>query len=669
MSSAPAKNWTTTMPTNLAGHLAQPDPAPVISPPALLQRIVMPRTTDPMDVRALYFDESPPPARIARGKHLRAVGAPARNARPLSRSSVHVRERSTVSFSAYFNAFPAGYWRRWTTITAIRLNLMLEGPGRVDVYRSRADGGRVHVRSAPFDAPGAHELNLILELGPFEDGGWYWFDVTTEDEPVVLHSGGWYALVPPPGRASVALGMPTFNRPADCVATLRAIAGDEMLREVVTALIIPDQGADKVCDQEGFGEVREVLGDRLRIVDQPNLGGSGGYARIMYEALTTTDCEQILFMDDDVQLEPDTILRALAFSRFARQPMLVGGQMLNLPARSQLHVMGEIVDRGGFGWRHHPDTDTDHDFAEQPLRHTPWLHKRVDVDYNAWWMCMIPRAVAERIGLPLPLFIKWDDVEYGLRAGAAGFPTVTVPGIAVWHMSFADKHDSLNWQEYFLTRNQLVVAALHGPPRPTRLLLESLKISLHRLLSMEYSTVALREMAVRDFLAGPETLFSKLETALPEVRKRGGEFEDTRMLWSAGDLPPAAARFAEPPRTAASEQRPANPALKLGGLVRGIVHNLTPVDPENQKRPQHNLNPAQARWTVLSALDTATVSSTDGRGVRLLRRDREQFWQLLATSLRLHFTLARRFPGLQRRYLASFKRLTAVERWKRVFEQ
>jgi galactofuranosylgalactofuranosylrhamnosyl-N-acetylglucosaminyl-diphospho-decaprenol beta-1,5/1,6-galactofuranosyltransferase len=33
-----------------------------------------------------------------------------------------------------------------------------------------------------------------------------------------------------------------------------------------------------------------VLGDRLRIHDQPNLGGSGGFSRGMHEALTSTDC-------------------------------------------------------------------------------------------------------------------------------------------------------------------------------------------------------------------------------------------------------------------------------------------------------------------------------------------------------------------------------------------
>ncbi len=82
------------------------------------------------------------------------------------------------------------------------------------------------------------------------------------------------------------------------------------------------------------------FGDRLVIHDQGNLGGSGGYSRIMYEALKTTDSPFILFMDDDIEIEPDSVLRALALSRFAKKPMLVGGQMLNLQERSHLHTHG-----------------------------------------------------------------------------------------------------------------------------------------------------------------------------------------------------------------------------------------------------------------------------------------------------------------------------------------
>lgn len=649
--------------------------APADSYSTLLQRLIFPRRADPMAVRALYLDERLaaarrvwPPAGGANPHDVDVevtLASPnARRVRALSRTSAQVPAQTEVSFAAYFNAFPASYWRRWSTLRTLRLRMDLEGAGRVDIYRSKADATQIHVQGHLIEG-GRHELDVELDLTPFEDGGWYWFDISTEDSELVVHSGGWHAPVAAPGRAAVTIGMPTFNRPTDCVATLRAIGEDQLVRSIVTAVVIPDQGVNKVRDQDGFASAQAVLGDRLRIIDQANLGGSGGYARVMYEALENTDCEQILYMDDDIVLEPDSILRAVAFSRFARCPMLVGGQMLQSQARSRLHAWGEVVDRRRMRWNKAPGTEYDHDFAQHSLRETAWMHRRTDVDYNAWWMCLIPRTVAEHVGLPLPLFIKWDDVEYGLRARAAGYPTTTVPGVGIWHMSFADKDDATDWQAYFHLRNRLVGAALHGTDaRATALLADSLKHALKHALAMEYSTLALQEMAIRDFLAGPQALFDKLPTVLGEVRARCADFTDGQVVDSQ-ELPlPAGGRQA----LQRMLKPPTNPVTISATLLKRLAHQLRPVDTHAQQRPQLALSRQDARWFVLSALDGVTVSTADGRGVTYRKRDPQAFRSMLARSMALHRQLAAEFPALRKRYRAAAPQLTDRTGWKRVFD-
>ena len=182
-----------------------------------------------------------------------------------------------------------------------------------------------------------------------------------------MHSAGWYAPVPAPGRANVAVGIPTFNRPADCVNALAALTSDPLVDQVIGAVIVSDQGSKKAVDHPGFAAAAAPLGNRLSIHNQPNLGGSGGYSRVMYEALKNTDCEQILFMDDDIRIEPDSVLRALAMNRFAKAPTLVGGQMLNLQEPSHLHVMGEIVNPETSCGPMRPTREYDHNFAEDSL--------------------------------------------------------------------------------------------------------------------------------------------------------------------------------------------------------------------------------------------------------------------------------------------------------------
>jgi galactofuranosylgalactofuranosylrhamnosyl-N-acetylglucosaminyl-diphospho-decaprenol beta-1,5/1,6-galactofuranosyltransferase len=651
--------------------------APEESTSTLLQRVILPRRADPMAVRALYVDERPANVRPARpqvgatgrtaSRDVEVVtlaGSGARRVRALSRTSVQVPAQTDVSFASYFNAFPASYWRRWSTLRTLRLRLAVEGAGRVDVYRSKADATQIHVHGELIEGD-RRELDIELDLTPFEDGGWYWFDISTEDSELIVHSGGWHAPIAAPGRAAVTIGMPTFNRPTDCVATLRAIGEDELVRSVVTAVVIPDQGVNKVRDQDGFASAQVVLGDRLRIIDQPNLGGSGGYARVMYEALENTDCEQILYMDDDIVLEPDSILRAVAFSRFSRRPMLVGGQMLQAQARSRLHAWGEVLDRHRMRWNKAPGTEYDHDFAQHSLRETAWMHRRTDVDYNAWWMCLIPRTVAEDIGLPLPLFIKWDDVEYGVRARAAGYSTATVPGVGIWHMSFADKDDATDWQAYFHLRNRLVGAALHGTEdRPTTMLADSFKHALKHAMAMEYSTLALQEMAIRDFLAGPQALFEKLPTALGEVRARCAEFTDGQVVDSQ-ELPLPAGGRQEAQRML---KPPTNPVTIGATLLKRLAHQLRSVDTRAQHRPQLSLSRQDARWFVLSALDGVTVSTADGRGVTYRKRDPRVFRSMLARSVALHRELAREFPQLRQRYRAAAPELTGRTGWKRVFD-
>ncbi len=198
------------------------------------------------------------------------------------------------------------------------------------------------------------------------------------------------------GPTSRSASRPSTGPPT-ASTRLRALTSDPLVDEVIGAVIVPDQGTKKARDHPDFAAAAAPLGNRLSIHDQPNLGGSGGYSRVMYEALKNTDCQQILFMDDDIRIEPDSILRALAMNRFAKTPTLVGGQMLNLQEPSHLHVMGEVVDRGEL----HVDQRAQHrvrprlrqiSAATTRNSDSKLLHRRIDVDYNGWWMCMIPRA-------------------------------------------------------------------------------------------------------------------------------------------------------------------------------------------------------------------------------------------------------------------------------------
>jgi galactofuranosylgalactofuranosylrhamnosyl-N-acetylglucosaminyl-diphospho-decaprenol beta-1,5/1,6-galactofuranosyltransferase len=619
-----------------------------IDPAHILQRVILPRDEDPLDVRPLYLDE---PENV--------------HSHVSSRRSVTVPASAKVSFASYFNAFPASYWKRWTTVTEVVLRLTVRGAGRIDVYRSKPSGDVVHLQGHPVRSPKTWtDLELRVNLSPYEDGGWIWFDVFTDDTALEIKEAAWTTDQDLP-RQTVAIGTTTI-RPVDCVIALQALAEDPMVLDVITKVFVADQGPKKIREVPGFAEAAAALGDKLQVIEQDNLGGSGGFTRGLYEALEHTDADQIMLMDDDIRLEPDAILRSNAFARAAAQPVVVGSHMLNLQARARLHSMGEVVDLASCFWRAAPGAVTDHDFGEEPLRETEELHRRIDATYNGWWMCLFPREVVRNTGYPLPLFIKWDDAEYSLRALEHGYPTVSLPGSAVWHMPWTDKNDATDWTAYFHTRNRLILAALHSPydVRST-LLKQGLKLSLRHLLSMEYSTVAVQQKAIEDFLAGPDRLFESLRTALPEIRALREEYSDARVLPSAREFPPPTFDMV---RAEAMLKPPVNPVVIAARASKALVHNLRAPEPAAGDRPQINVPATSARWFLLGNLDSATVSNADGSGVAFRRRDPKAFKQLSAQVLRNYRRLAQEWPRLKKVYRDALPELTSVESWRKVFE-
>lgn len=639
----------------------------------VLQRILLPRRGEPRDVRMLYLveDESNQ-ARLSWD----------------NRFEVTVPAGCEATFETYFNAFSASYWRRWSQLDSVVLHAEIRGTAAISIYRSKTDGTRVAV-SDHFVSDG--ELNVALPLKNFEDGGWYWFDVTAETDTRITEAA-WCAATPPqaqtlpdgitvgPFDKRVTVGIPTFNRPVDAVNALAELTSDPVVDSIIDAVIMPDQGNQHPDDQPGFDDAVAKLGNRYHQVRQGNLGGSGGYSRIMYEALGgISDSPYILYMDDDIAIEPDSILRAVQAARYAADPIIVGGQMLNLQERSQLRTSGEVVSPHDFMWSAAPHAVYDHDFAKYPLgflgedrdRKNPEainsraLHRRIDVDYNGWWMCLFPRVVAERIGQPLPLFIKWDDTEYSLRAKREGFPTVTWPGAAIWHMAWADKDDAIDWQAYFHTRNRLIVAALHHHGGAEGIVKGMRKSTFKHIACMEYSTLAIQIEAMKDFLAGPDHLFDVLETTLPRIQEIRKNYSDAVILESAADLPPATGAPGVPTRNIGGRLAKIK---KIPWAVKGAVHLLKPADPAHYEVPQLNLTPDEARWFSLSRVDSATVTTAGGTGVAFRKRDRDLARDLVKQISALQKEIVERFDELKESYRAAEPMLTSRDSWKKVFD-
>ncbi|MGH8966371.1 MAG: glycosyltransferase, partial [Actinomycetes bacterium] len=372
----------------------------------MLQRVVLPTDRD-IDVLPLYVDPDRPQLDVnTLGMTMKQRGRipPAQpNAQVdpdplavLGRHRYRIKESHRISFGTYFNAFAASYWRMWTVVTDVSLHIRVKGDGAsVIVYRSMPDGRAQRVDDETVSGGDIASLRFDLSLASFADGGWYWFDIIAGPEEAVLEEAAWVAEVPAdraePG--TVTIGITTMNRPDFCADLLAQIGADEDVHSVLDEVIVAEQGTRKVADDPGFPKAETSLRGKLRVIEQGNMGGSGGYARAQYETLEAGRSTYMICMDDDVVCEPESILRAVTFGDLCRRPTIVGGHMFSLFAKSRLHSFGEIINRYRFWWMSPPTVQPDWDFGERYLRSSRWLHRRIDVDFIGWFMCLIPTHV------------------------------------------------------------------------------------------------------------------------------------------------------------------------------------------------------------------------------------------------------------------------------------
>lgn len=580
----------------------------------------------------------------------------------VDRRSITIYPHKRVSLSTFFNAFPASYWQRWTPVRDIRLTVRLEGSGLLSVYKSGARGRSSAVASRSFSD---EDVTFDLPVRSFVDGGYYWFDIACAQSEAKLLSAEWQVPAGEVALGRATVGITTFNRPKYCLDQIVTVGENADVHEVIDRLVVVDQGTDLVSQQPGFDSAAERLGDRLVMLRQENLGGSGGFSRAMHEALHN-DSTYVLLLDDDAISEPEAIFRAVRFADFATSPTIVGGGMLHLDDRSVLYTQGEVWDARK-SWMHPSGaSEYDHDYAEDTLRQTPELHRRLHADFNGWWMCLIPTRIIRELGLSLPVFLKFDDIEYSLRAAEHGYPTVCLPGVAVWHMAWHDKDPTRTWEEYFIHRNRVITGLLHSRvPRGGYLPLHSFLGDVKLLFMLQYSTVRLRHEALQDVFDGPLQLPEWLGRKQGEARELRSQYVDAEVVEDLSALPPLRRSSTV---LLGAVRKPTNPLATLVLALRVAFRQLLIKEASGSRQNPERIIPApDITWWRFADVDSALVTAPDGGGVAWYQRDRSTMRKFLWRSLRLNLRLARRWEQLALDYRDALPVITSEKTWKRAF--
>lgn len=567
------------------------------------------------------------------------------------RNALHLEHGATVDTNTYFGRLPASYFQRWTTAPEVALRLVFDasGPATLLLRASDAGGTARTVTSSEVDGNGTAVLSA--RLNEFVDGGALWLECRAVGGRLRITELEWTVPGPDTIRPA-AIAICTFNRADDCATNLATIAGDKSLLAGIDAVYVADQGTDAVETRRVFRDVAAQLGDKLVYLRQSNLGGAGGFARGLYEISSIADHANVILMDDDILLEPETILRLNAFANLTPKPTIVGAQMLYLKNTRQLHVGAEQTEmtrlRAG-RW------------APNALHNANMLKyrqdQRVDAEYNAWWSCLIPSEVIAAIGLPIPLFFQWDDIEYGLRAAEAGFPTTTLPNAGVWHADFHWK-DRDEFIRYFSVRNSLITHAMHGQidgKATSRWLTREIAECL---AAMQYGLAYTMIRGIEDFLKGPEVLSDGGPAALASIRAERSEFPETVVhpAVKIGELTDAV------PRIVPIGHRPRKDRINLVLAKRIVYQWLGRTIPGPVA-----ITAAENEWWHVSLFDYAVVTDASQTGVRIRRRDKQKLKKLSRRARKALRQLQTQATAAQAKWREALPDLTNRDNWQRLF--
>ncbi|MGV0791641.1 glycosyltransferase [Mycolicibacterium sp. XJ1819] len=567
------------------------------------------------------------------------------------RTALTLEKGARASTNTYFGRLPVSYFQRWTRVTEFALKLAYDAVGPARVLLRGCDSHGVERTIAAADLDGAGVVTLTAALDEYVDGGAIWMDCKASGGQLKITDLQWTVAAPRQPRPAV-IAMTTFNRADACVAALAAIAADKGLLSGISAVYLVDQGTDLITTRPLFNDVATHLGDKLIYLRQPNLGGSGGFTRGMYEALRNDADPNVILMDDDILCEPETLLRLNAFANLTAKPAIVGAQMLFLRNTRRLHIQAERADMERlsasqmvpYGMR---DTDM---VKEQQ-------NKRVDAQYNAWWSCLIPAEVIASVGLPLPMFFTWDDIEYSVRAGAVGFPTVSLPNAGVWHAEFHLK-DRDDIKGYFGIRNAMITYALHNEMNLVKTTWWLSRKILENLVSMQYGLGYTMIRGVEDFLAGPSVLRDGGVTALAAIREDRSRYAETKVhpAVEITDMTGTLVNIAPPHRRVKRDR------------LRFVLHNRLLRQWFGWTKGGPVAVPAESNvWWHVGMYDYAVVTDASQTGVRVRRRDKANLTRLTWRLVLVLYRFATQATAAQTRWREALPELSSRENWERLF--
>jgi len=554
-----------------------------------------------------------------------------------------LRKGAELSFDTSFGVFAAGRWRRLTKIHDLAVTVVASGSGRIEVVGViESMFGLRSVETVVASANIASSGTTKVEIPDFAaaNHGTYFVRVSAEQGDVTVSRGFWSTRTLAAREVRLSLSITTFNRQEYVKPTVASVLRLEKsvgsLNGKLRVLVV-DNARNISFDTEP--------GAPLTVVQNPNLGGAGGFARGIIHLRNEGWATHILLMDDDITLEPDALVRTFALFSFAKDENLcVHGAML-----SEERAWMQFEAGSKYRWRSlYPlrAIGREDDLRDRRLALRDAREKKFA--YTAWWYTAFPVGITR--DNPLPIFVRGDDVSYGLLH--TGRHSVTLNGVIVWHADFGLKNNPSSL--FYEKRNFAIIDTLvFDRHHWWHLARRFIALSFRNLFSMRYASVEYMIRGVRAYLQGPSALLTTDHSALHDDLRKVAEEKPAPLT---------------PELAAVQITKPRAKPIRLIGFALAVPLVGGYVLPRFLRRDVLKTAPIDSRAVGLATRYNRILYRHDRlpEGF-VVERDTRRFFRLLREVCVVTKDIAVNYRRLKREYRAAYADLVSDQSWQKLF--
>lgn len=390
-----------------------------------------------------------------------------------------------LDLGTYFNCFSLGKWMDYTNLERLAVHMEVSGRAKIEIYSIEKKSElllSIEETSGYF----MHELNLdVLKQKRVEIIG---IRVKAVQLDTCLRNGGYYGIFSHTYPVRIGINICTFKREKYVKRNL-AVLKQLIEKNKNFSVTIVDNGQS----------LQGISGENIQVFPNRNFGGSGGFTRGMMEQVNQGVNTHILMMDDDVVIEPtalERVYKVYQHIKEERRQQIFGGAMLSIG-----NPTCQFENTAYWNGIRMISNGRDFDLTDKRRLYDNEHFPKKSNTYAAWWFCCIPIEVVKKNGYPLPLFIKGDDMEYGIRNHQE---VMHMNGVGVWHEIAAKKlNPAINC---FNDRNMMILNHYaEGCNRWTFMASAFARLG-RRILHYDIVGVKNFELALRDYSGGFEEI-------------------------------------------------------------------------------------------------------------------------------------------------------------------